>query len=88
MEKVRNLAEIAPSIGFTEFDFYDLYRSTFEKSELGRIKRLLPLRHPYGERGAVGEKDTAAGSVGSGLDLKQENEVVLFWDCYILTYEK
>ena len=44
MEKVRNLAEIAPSIGFTEFDFYDLYRSTFEKSELGRIKKLLPLR--------------------------------------------
>lgn len=42
--KVRNSAEIAPSIGFTEFDFYDLYRSTFEKSELGRIKRLLPLR--------------------------------------------
>jgi hypothetical protein len=30
-------------IGFSEFDFYDLYRSTFEKSELGRIKKLLPL---------------------------------------------
>ncbi|MDD7455990.1 MAG: transposase [Bacteroidales bacterium] len=44
MSKVRNLAEIAPNIGFTEFDFYDLYKSTFEKSELGRIKRLLPLR--------------------------------------------
>ena len=44
MSKVRNLAEIAPNIGFTEFDFYDLYRSTFEKSELGRIKKLLPLR--------------------------------------------
>lgn len=44
MSKVRNLAEIAPNIGYTEFDFYDLYRSTFEKSELGRIKRLLPLR--------------------------------------------
>lgn len=44
MSKVRNLAEIAPNIGFTEFDFFDLYRSTFEKSELGRIKKLLPLR--------------------------------------------
>ena len=32
MAKVRNLAEITPNIGFTEFDFYDLYRSTFEKS--------------------------------------------------------
>lgn len=44
MSEVRNLAEIAPNIGFTEFDFFDLYRSTFEKSELGRIKKLLPLR--------------------------------------------
>ena len=34
---------MAPNIGFTEFDFYDLYRATFEKSELGRIKKLLPL---------------------------------------------
>ena len=32
MAKVRNLAEITPNIGLTEFDFYDLYRSTFEKS--------------------------------------------------------
>ena len=38
------MAEIAPNIGFTEFDLYDLYRLTFEKSELGRIKKLLPLR--------------------------------------------
>ena len=44
MSKVRNFAEIAPNIAFPEFDFYDLYSSTFEKSELGRIKRLLPLR--------------------------------------------
>ena len=38
-EKVHGL----PNIGFSEFDFYDLYRSTFEKSELGRMKKLLPL---------------------------------------------
>ena len=43
MPKVRNFAELAPNIGFSEFDFYDLYRSTFEKSELGRMKKLLPL---------------------------------------------
>lgn len=43
MSKVRNYAEIAPNIEFSEFDFYDLYRSTFEKSELGRMKKLLPL---------------------------------------------
>lgn len=44
MSKVRNFSEIAPNIAFLEFNFYNLYRSTFEKSELGRIKQLLPLR--------------------------------------------
>uniref|UniRef100_UPI00338FAE19 hypothetical protein n=1 Tax=uncultured Holdemanella sp. TaxID=1763549 RepID=UPI00338FAE19 len=36
--------EIAPNIAFPEFNFYELYYSTFEKSELGRMKKLLPLR--------------------------------------------
>ena len=44
MSKVQNFAEKAPNIPFTEFDFYELYRTTFENSELGRIKKLLPLR--------------------------------------------
>ena len=44
MLKVRNYSEIAPNIAFPEFNFYELYYSTFEKSELGRIKKLLPLR--------------------------------------------
>lgn len=37
------MAEITQNIPFTEFDFYDLYRSTFENSDLGRIKKMLPL---------------------------------------------
>lgn len=28
---------------FTEFDFYESYRHTFEKTELGRMRKLLPL---------------------------------------------
>lgn len=44
MSKVRIFSEIAPNIAFPEFNFYELYYSTFEKSELGRIKKLLPLR--------------------------------------------
>ena len=44
MAKVQNIAEITPNLPFSEFNFYDLYRSTFEKSELGKMKRLLPLR--------------------------------------------
>ena len=44
MSKVRNFSEIAPNIAFPEFNFYELYYATFEKSELGRIKKLLPLR--------------------------------------------
>ncbi len=44
MSKARNFPEIVPNIAFPEFNFYELYYSTFEKSELGRIKKRLPLR--------------------------------------------
>lgn len=43
MSKELNFSEIAPDIAFPEFNFYELYYSTFEKGELGRIKKLLPL---------------------------------------------
>ena len=44
MAKVQNFAGISPNLPFTEYDFYDLYRQTFENSELGKIKATLPLR--------------------------------------------
>ena len=53
MSKVRNFSEIAPNIAFSEFNFYELYYSTFEKSELGRIKKLLPLREMADNFGLV-----------------------------------
>ena len=53
MSKARNFSEIAPSIAFPEFNFYELYYSTFEKSELGRIKKLLPLREMAEDFGLV-----------------------------------
>lgn len=43
MTKVQNFAGLSQSLPFTEFDFYELYRRTFENTELGRMKRLLPL---------------------------------------------
>ena len=43
MTKVRNFAEITPNLPFSEFNFYELYRATFENSELGRMKKILPL---------------------------------------------
>ena len=55
MSKERNCAEIAPNIGFSEFDIHDLYRSTFEKSELGRMKKLLPL-HAMAENFGLARK--------------------------------
>ena len=53
--QVRNFAELAPNIGFSEFDFCDLYRSTFEKSELGRMKKLLPI-HAMAENFGIARK--------------------------------
>ena len=43
MATVQNFSEISPNLPFTEFDFYNLYRQTFDQSELGRIKHKLPL---------------------------------------------
>ena len=43
MAKVQNFSEISPNLPFTEFDFYNLYRQTFDQSKLGRIKHKLPL---------------------------------------------
>ena len=43
MTKVQNFAGLSQSLPFTEFDFYELYRRTFENTELGRMKLLLPL---------------------------------------------
>lgn len=43
MAKIRNFAEIAPDLAFTEYDFYEEYRGAFEKTELGRMKKILPL---------------------------------------------
>lgn len=44
MSRERHFSEIVPNIAFLDFNFYELYYSTFEKSELGRIKKLLHLR--------------------------------------------
>ena len=43
MAKIRNFAKIAPNLPFTEYDFYEEYRGAFEKTDLGRMKRILPL---------------------------------------------
>ena len=43
MSKVQNFAGISQSLPFTEFDFYELYRRTFANTELGRMRKLLPL---------------------------------------------
>ena len=44
--------------GFSEFDFYDVYMSTFEKSELGRMKKMLPL-HAMAEDFGIVRKEFA-----------------------------
>ena len=57
MAKVQQLAEITPNLPLTEYDFYEFFRTTFETSELGRMKRLLPLRKMADNLGLV-RRDT------------------------------
>lgn len=44
MTKVQKLSELSQSFSFTECDFYEHYRRTFESTVLGNMKKLLPLR--------------------------------------------
>lgn len=53
MAKVRNLTQIEKTLAFTEYDFYELYQKAFETHELGRIKRLLPLREMAEKMGLI-----------------------------------
>ena len=53
MAKIQNLSELSQSFSFTEYDFFDFYRRSFERSELGRIKKLLPLHEMAEDFGLV-----------------------------------
>ena len=55
MKKIRNFAEIAPNLPFTEYDFYEEFRGAFEETELGRMKRILPLYEMAKSLGLVSE---------------------------------
>ena len=56
MAKVQNFSGISPNLPFTEFDFYDLYRKTFENSELGKIRKRLPLREMAENFGLISKR--------------------------------
>ena len=77
MSKVRNFSEIAPNIAFPEFNFYELYYSTFEKSELGRIKKLLPLREMAENFGLV--RKSMRPKLGRRSFFTPEGKVVLMF---------
>ena len=77
MSKVRNFSEIAPNIAFPEFNFYELYYSTFEKSELGRIKNLLPLREMAENFGLV--RKSMSPNLGRKSFFTPEGKVALMF---------
>ena len=56
MAKVQHISGITKRIPFEDLDFYDLFRITFENSELGRMKRLLPLHDMAVNFGLVSER--------------------------------
>ena len=56
MTKVRRISELSQSLPFTEYDFYDLYLKTFENTELGRMKKVLPLRQMAETFGLVNKR--------------------------------
>lgn len=56
MAKIQKLSELSQSFSFTEYDFYEHYRRTFENTVLGRMKKLLPLREMAENFGLVSKR--------------------------------
>ena len=56
MAKVHHISGITKRLRFDDLDFYDLFRITFENSELGRMKRLLPLHEMAVNFGLVSKR--------------------------------
>jgi hypothetical protein len=42
MIKIQKLSDLAPTLGFSEFDFYSGYQSSFSSSELGQLHSAIP----------------------------------------------
>lgn len=55
MIKIRNFAEITPNLPFTEYNFYEEYRDAFEKTDLRRMKKILPQHEMAKSLGLVRE---------------------------------
>ena len=51
MAKIRNISEIQPTLGFTEFDILEKYRKSFHESELGRLHSVFPFERIAKESG-------------------------------------
>lgn len=75
MAMVQNFSEISSILPFTEFDFYDLYRKTFEKSELGRIRQKFPLHEMSDNFGLISK--SMRPKIGLRSYFTQEGKVVL-----------
>ena len=56
MAKVQKLSELSQSFSFTEYDFYEHYRRTFESTVLGKMKKLLPLHEMAENFGLVSKR--------------------------------
>ena len=56
MAKIRNISEIYPTLGFTEFDILEKYRESFNQSELGRLHSVFPFESMAKEIGLSGQR--------------------------------
>ena len=58
MSKVQKISQISPTLGFTEFDVYQNYRSSFSQSELGKLHEVFPFTDFCR---SIGLKDKSSG---------------------------
>lgn len=74
--KLQKIIDITPKIPFTEFDFLKNYRESFSSSELGRIRRRLPLEELARK---IQSHTTKKGPQGNKPMFPPEGEVALMF---------
>ena len=81
MAKVQHISGITKRIPFEGFDFYDLFRITFENSELGRMKRLLPLHEMALNFGLVSNRPERKRGPKPFFSPEGKVALMFLWEC-------
>ncbi len=80
MANIRNISEIEPTLGFTEFDILTSYKESFRNSELGSLYSIFPFKELSKK---LGLQDSRLGRTGY---FRPEGKIAEKMDIYWISY--